>query len=532
MIEISKEYEKYERIPANAMMINLNISALVVTCALGLTGCVTVGVDYRSPEVGAPDAWAADIAEDIKGRNTSLEKWWKHFNDPVLNKLIERTRQKNPNLRIASQSIAQARASRGIATSQLFPQANAGGEYSRNRSSESLGGPAPKNPSNFYDAGFDAGWEIDIFGGIRRNIESADASIGASVESYRDLLVTLFAETAVNYVEYRTLEDRIEIAKKNIASQDESVKLTQARFDAGQAPKIDVTRAISNVEISRALIPQLKQSLAFSKNQIATLTGGYPASVEKLLARSRPIPVPRKGFSAGLPADLIRARPDVRKAERQLAAQTAQIGVAEADLYPRFSLFGNFSLQSVNGGEFWNSSSRAYSFGPSFSWQIFSAGRIRSNIDIQESLTEQALDNYENSVLVAVAEVENSMAAIANERDRIATLGKAVAAAVETVSLIKSNYEDGLIDFQQVLDAERTKFSTEDEATSSRGQIASNYIQLYTALGGGSEVEVIPIKEPTVQARRGLFAKKRDPNAEPAVELIQPDARNRAKSAP
>jgi multidrug efflux system outer membrane protein len=514
------------------MMNNLNISALIVTCALGLAGCVTVGVDYRSPDVEAPDAWAADIAEDIKGEKTNLEKWWKHFNDPVLNELIKRTREENPTLRIASQSIAEARSSRGIAASQLFPQANAGGEYSRNRSSESLIGPVPENPSNLYDAGFDAGWEIDVFGGIRRNIESADASIDASVESYRDLLVSLFAETALNYVEYRTLQDRIEIARKNIATQDESVRLTQTRLDAGLAPRIDVTRAISNVEISRSLIPQLKQSLAISKNRIATLTGGFPASVEKLLARSRPIPVPKKGFSAGLPADLIRARPDIRQAERQLAAQTGQIGVAEADLYPRFTLFGNFSLQSVNSGDFWDSSSRAYSFGPSFSWQIFSAGRIRSNIDIQESLTEQALDNYENSVLLAVEEVENSMAAIANEWDRIKILGKAVAAAVETVSLIKGDYQDGLVDFQQVLDAERTKFSTEDEATSSRGQIAYNYIQLYKALGGGSEVEVIPMKEPTVQARGSLFGKKRDPDAEPAVELIEPDAGNPAESAP
>ena len=496
---------------------------MIASCAMALSGCVLVGVDYQAPDGTAPDAWAASISENSSGGTPNLEKWWKHFNDPVLNELIDRTRESNPTLRIASQSISEARAARGIAASQLFPQLNAGGDYSRNRSSESLNVPVPENPSNLYAAGFDAGWEIDVFGGIRRNIESADAQIDASVEGYRDLLVILFAETSLNYVEYRTLEKRIKIAEGNIEAQEESVELTQTRLDAGLAPRIDVTQATSNLEISRSLIPQLKQALAFSKNRIASLTGGFPASVEKQLNRSRPIPTPRKGFSAGLPTDLIRSRPDIRQAERQLAAQTAQIGVAEADLYPRFTLFGNFDLQSVNSGDFFDAASRAYSFGPAFNWQIFSAGRIRSNIDVQESRTEQALDNYENSVLLAVEEVENSMAAVANEWDRIEILGRAVAAADETVELVKGNYQDGLVDFQRVLDAERTKFTVEDERAASQGQIAQNYVQLYKALGGGTEVEVIPFREPKVQARGTVFGRKQNASdSEPANESIEP----------
>ena len=191
----------------------------------------------------------------------------------------------------------------------------------------------------------------------------------------------------------------------------------------------------------------------------------------------------------------MRSRPDVRQAERELAAQTAQIGVAEAELYPRFSLFGNLSLQAVNSSDFFDSASRAYSFGPAFSWQIFSAGRIRSFIQAEEARTEQALANYESTVLVAVEEVETSMAAVANSWDRRVILGRAVDAAQESVELVKSNYEDGLVDFQRVLDAERTKFSTEDDEAISQGQVAQDYLTLYKALGGGSEVEVVPMDQ-------------------------------------
>lgn len=479
-----------------------------------------VGVDYQSPDFEPPDAWAASLSPDLKKGNPSLEKWWKGFNDPVLNELIDRTREANPNLRIASQQIAEARALRGVAQSLILPSANGTGDYIRSRASENVFATPPENPANLYTAGFDAGWEIDVFGGLRRNIESADAGIGASIESYRDILITLFAETARNYVDCRTLQERIRLAQANIDAQEDSVELTQTRLDAGLAPKIDVTQATTLMETSRALIPVFKTQLAQARNRLATLTGGYPASLDSLLNRNRPIPIPKKGFSAGLPADLIRSRPDIRQSERQLAAQTAQIGVAEADLYPRFTLFGNFGLQSVNSSDFFNSGSRLYSFGPAFDWQIFSAGRIRNNINIEEVKTEQALANYENTVLLAVEEVETSMAAIANEWDRVAILKRAVASAVETVDLVKDNYQNGLVDFQRVLDAERTKFSTEDEAAASRGQIAKNYITLYKALGGGSEVEVIPISQPKTKARGGLFGRKRKPE----VELIEPEA--------
>ena len=469
-----------------------------------LQGCVIVGVDYQLPSAQVPDAWTMSLKSDTS-RRSSLEKWWRGFGDPVLDQLIEKTRSANPTLKIASQNIAVARAQRGAAKSLVLPNANAGGSISRNRSSESLFAAPVPNPSSLYAAGFDAGWEIDIFGGLQRNIESADANLEASIEDYRDTLVTLFAETALNYAEYRTLEERIRLAIANAKSQQDSVDLTQTRLDAGLAPRIDVTQAITNLERTKAVVPALKTELALANNRLASLTAESPANISRLLRKSRGIPNPPRGYSAGIPADLLRARPDVRSAERQLAAQTARIGVAESDLYPRFTLLGDFSLQTINSGNFFDSASRAYSFGPAFQWQIFSAGRIRNNIRSEEARTEQALDNYENTVLLAVEEVENSMASIANGWDRVAILGRADAAARETVDLVKDNYQNGLVDFQRVLDAERTKFTTEDDLAVSRGTVSQSYVSLYKALGGGSEVELIPVPEASVKAKGGLF---------------------------
>ena len=298
-----------------------------------LQGCTVVGVDYQSPNVPAPDAWTVALSGDAGEGRSDLQNWWKGFNDPVLNELIDRTRKSNLTLKIASQRIAEARSVRGIAKSLLFPSAGATGAATRNWASESLFVPPPENPSNLYVAGFDAGWEIDVFGGIRRNIESADANVEASAEAYRDLLITLFAETAVNYVEFRTVEERIRFAENNIDSQGETVKLAQARLDAGLAPKIDVSQATTILRVSSSLIPLLRAQLALAGNRLATLSGGYPASLDSLLEKRGTIPVPKKEFSTGMPADLIRSRPDIREVERLLAAQTARIGVAEADLY-------------------------------------------------------------------------------------------------------------------------------------------------------------------------------------------------------
>jgi NodT family efflux transporter outer membrane factor (OMF) lipoprotein len=497
----------------------------LVLLASALTSCrALVGPDYVGPGGDVPDAWSRSVLQDLENGSSSLAGWWEGFNDPALNTLIERAREANPNLKAALAGIAEARAQRGIARSQGLPQADADAVLTRQRRSETLVGPVFQNPSSLYSTGFDAGWEIDLFGGIRRSVEAAEANVEAREEAYRDALVTLFAEVALNYVDYRTLEERIAVATRNIAAQQESVNLTKGRLQAGLVPKIDVTQAETNLALSEAAVPLFRAQLAAAKNRLAALTGGFPASVEATLARSRGIPVPSAGFSAGLPSDLLRARPDIRRAERELAAQVARIGVAEAELYPRLTLFGDFRLQTANSGDLFDSASRSYSFGPSFRWAIFSAGRIRNEISAQESRALASLANYENTVLEAVAEVETTMAAIVNERDRLGDLGRAVDASRETVSLIKDNYENGLVSFQNVLDAERTKFDTEDTLTFSRGQLAGFYISLYKSLGGGTECEYIPFTGGEVRPYNPWKPSKVKTSADDAEGPAKPEA--------
>jgi len=467
-------------------------------------GCAAVGPNYGEPDAKVPDAWAASVGRDLRGGASDLDKWWGNFNDARLTRLIEKVRASNPDVRLAAERIEEARSRRGIARSQLFPAANAGGDYVRNRASESLLFPAPgTNPSNLFSAGFDAGWEVDVFGGIRRGVEAAEAGIGVSQEAYRDVVVTLYAETAVNYIEYRTLEERIRLASANIKGQADSLELASARLEAGLASDLDVAQAETNLATSKALLPLLESQRAFAANRLAALAGGFPGSPEARLGTGSGIPVPKRGFSAGLPADLVRSRPDIRRAERELAAQTARIGVATAELYPKFRLAGDFTLQAAESGDFFQGASRAYAFGPSFRWNIFSAGQIRNTIRAEESGARQAYAAYEGAVIRGVEEVESAMAAIAHEWDRKAQLDIAVGFSRKTVGLVKQKYTEGLVDFQNVIDAERTLFDNDDNAAISRGAVARNYVILYKALGGGTEV-VLEVPEATgKKGRRG-----------------------------
>lgn len=453
-----------------------------------------VGTDYTPPSMITPDYWNQSLASDLDSNSPSLQSWWRRFNDPTLNLLISKARDSNRDLAIAYERIAQARAARGISRSQLFPSIDFDGSVTRNRTSENLGVPGGKT-SDFWSTGLDAGWEIDFFGGVRRSIESADATLEGTEELYRDTMVSLYAEVAFNYIQIRTLEKRISVANKNIATQESSVGLTQDRLDAGLSPELDVSQAQTNLATTRSVIPTLRNQRSVAVNRLATLLGRYPAPTETLLQGSKGIPMPKGSAGVGIPADLVRSRPDIRAAERQLAAQTAKIGVAEADLLPRFVLSGTFDLQALSADKLIESSSRNYGFGPAFRWNIFSAGRIQSQIAIEQSLTKQAFYNYQNSVLKGVEEVENSLATIRNERDRLSQLNTAVSSSLKTQELVNSNYTEGLIDFQNVLDAERTVFSNEDQQTVSRGQIAAGYVSLFKALGGGTEM-----KPPAVDA--------------------------------
>ena len=447
-----------------------------------------VGTDYTAPSMITPDYWNQNLAGDLNSGTPSLQSWWTRFNDPTLNLLIAKARESNRDLAIAYERITEARAARGISRSQLFPSIDFDGAYSRTRSSENLGVPGGVT-SDLWSTGIDASWELDFFGGVRRAVESSDATLEGTEELYRDTLVSIYAEVAFNYVQIRTFEERIRVAQKNISNQEGSVSLTQDRLDAGLSPELDVSQATTNLATTRAVIPLLRNQRSLALNRLATLLGRYPTAADSLIKKSKGIPIPKGSAGIGIPADLVRARPDIRAAERQLAAQTARIGVAEADLLPRFVLSGTFDLQAIDSNNLFDSSSRNYGFGPSFRWNIFSAGRIKSQIAIEESRTKQAYYNYQNTVLKGVEEVENSLSTVRNERDRLGNLNTAVTSSLKTEELVTSNYTEGLIDFQNVLDAQRTVFANEDEQTISQGQIAAGYVALYKSLGGGTEMK-------------------------------------------
>lgn len=477
------------------------IAAVAVTGFL-LSGCETVGVNYARPKTSLPDAWTMSIQPHLDNNAACLSEWWRGFGDPVLDELIERTRRDNPDFKIALQRIVEARSQRGVAYSTLFPNLTNNDAYSRVRRSEGAGPVFGPNPLDLYQVGFSSGWEIDIFGGLRRSVESADANIEASIENYRDLMVTLFADVALNYIDYRTFEERIHVARQNINIQQDSLDLAESRLDAGLVSKIDVTQARANLETTRALVPQLQGQLAAARNRIASLTGGYPHRVHKLLnQRNRHIPVPPRNYAMGRPADLLRTRPDVRAAERNLASAVAQIGVAESELYPKFSLAGTLTLEALDISNLPNAAAASYSFGPSIRWNLFRAGQIKNQIRVEEAQAMQAYGAYEKAVLAAVEEVETSMAGILTERERLSSLRRAVGAADESVELVKQNYTEGIVDFQRVIDTERVLFQNQDLAVASKGQIARNYVALYRALGGGAALEEVEL--PAVKRRPG-----------------------------
>jgi multidrug efflux system outer membrane protein len=491
----------------------LKLTGGALLCGFLVTGCL-VGPDYVAPDEEVPGNWQGRSgSKSGVERSKGLETWWEGYHDPTLNKLIARAGKENPTLKIAVATVWEARAARGVQASQLFPALSGGGAYERSRMSESVGVPVPQNPSNLFSTGFDAGWEIDVFGGIRRSIESADATIGGQAEFYRDVMISLYAEVALSYIEIRTLEQRLYLTEQNLVLQRKSVEITESRFKAGLAPEIDPSQAYSNLYSTEATVPQLEEQLVATRNRLATLLGGFPEVVNKLLGEyagipdeAVTIPAPPQNFGYGLPTELIRARPDIRQAERQLAAQTALIGVAVADLYPRFALFG--------------------SFGPQFSWDIFTAGRVRSFISQRDAQTEQALYAYENTVLGAVAEVESSLVSIVKEKQRLLKLQAAVKSTSKTVELITSNYTPGLVDFQNVLDAQRTLFADQNAAAASEGTWSANYVRLFKALGGGAPVETTfpelteKVMEREAENKRGIFGRKKSEKAE--VETSAP----------
>jgi multidrug efflux system outer membrane protein len=480
----------------------------LAVAALVIAGC-TVGPDYVAPETAMPERWGELPGDDsVAARQPSaptaepvaLAEWWTTFQDQTLNSLIERAVQANPDLRAAQARVREARAQRGIISADLFPTVDAFGSYSRSRTSEnSFGGPggAPGTESDLYRAGFDASWEIDVFGGVRRNVEAADADIAASIEDRRDVLVTLLAEVAQNYVELRGFQRQIAIAQANLQTQRDTLQITRTRLEAGIASDLDVAQAEAQVQTTESQIPALESTSRQSIHALSVLLAQAPTSLAEELSSDSPIPVAPAEVPIGLPSDLLRRRPDIRRAERELAAATARIGVATADLFPRFSLTGSLGLESSHFSDIGDYSSRFWSVGPSVSWPILDFGRIRSNIAVENAREEQAFAFYEQTVLTSLREVEDALVAFVQEQARRRTLSGAVDSNRRAVDLATQLYQQGLSDFLSVLQAQRDLYETEDALVQSDRAVTTNLVSLYKALGGGWEIEQFALREPT-----------------------------------
>ena len=458
---------------------------------LSLPGCTMVGPDYTAPVIKTPDAWTGKISQEVsKGPHASLQTWWSIFEDPALDELIERARKNNIDLKIAVSRVRESRAILKIANGGKMPLANATGDVQRTKPSE-YGILAPIEPLDgtssysLFQLGLDASWEIDVFGRVRRTIEAAGAGYQASVEDYRDVMVTLFAEVALAYIDVRTAQQQIVITTENAEEQRKSMMLAQDRYETGLNSKLDVAQARANLAATQAQIPQLQISLTLALNRLAVLLGQDAGSLQAELQEIKPIPKSEKIIDIGVPANVLRQRPDIRGAERLLAAQTAEIGVATAALYPRFSLDGSFALQSRSLDNLFNSSSVTWLLGAPMKWNIFSGGQVRGNIQVQQEKAKQLLLQYEKKVLLAIEEVDNAIAGYNLNQNRTQRLQEAVSAMTESVDLVLVQYSTGLTDFNNVLVTQRDLLAQQDQLLASEAHKVVNLVALYKALGGG-----------------------------------------------
>jgi NodT family efflux transporter outer membrane factor (OMF) lipoprotein len=443
---------------------------------------MTVGPDYQEPALPLPAAWSAsaDAAAAVAAAGREdLSQWWQRLEDPLLTRLVADALQASPDLRSAQARLREARARRNLASAQLAPIVDASAAASTSGTSN------PDANADLYRAGFDASWEIDVFGGKRRGLEAADAALQSADASLEATRVTLAAEVARNYVDARAFQVRLAIARSNLESQTETLQLTDWRAQAGLVSSLDVEQARANREQTRAQVPALETALAQARHRLAVLLGLPPAALQEQLAGAGAIPRPPARIAVGIPADVLRQRPDVRAAERALAAETARIGQAEAARYPSFTLSGSLGLTAASFDALTGDATTTRSLAAAISAPIFDGGRLRQQVEVQRAVQEQAQVGYESAVLTALEEVENALAAYGNSGARRAALADALAAERNAALLARYRYTSGLIDFQPVLDTERTVRTIEDSLATSEADSVLAVIQLYKALGGG-----------------------------------------------
>jgi len=467
----------------------ISLTALVML----VSGCAAVGPEYETPEAAMSQEWIDIDAPRINNESADYARWWTVFEDPVLNSLVDMAYQQNLTLRIAGLRILEARANLGIAIGSKYPQTQQinGGAARVKLSDSEPDSLLVDRYFNTAEATFDLAWELDFWGRFRRLIESAAAQLDASIADYDDVMVALTAEVARSYVLMRTFEERLSLAKSNVVTQQDALRIADVKFQNGAVTELDVQQAKAVLGNTEAAVPVLESRLRQSKNALAVLLGLTPPELIDLLKGAAPIPAAPPAVSMGVPAELLRRRPDVRRAERLLAAQSAQIGVAIADLYPRFSLLGSVGFRTSDLGtdneldDLFDSGNGTGFLGPFFSWNIFNYGRIKNNIRVQDARFQQLLVNYQNTVLSALAETENAIVAYLKAHDQARSLGESVAAAQRSLELSLIQYREGTTDFNRVLDSLDFQFQQQDAFSATIGDVATNLIVMYKALGGG-----------------------------------------------
>lgn len=475
-----------------SMILPAAVAAMLVSY-----GCTAVGPNFRKPFAPIAKEWAEGSDPRAKKEASDYSRWWTVFNDPVLDSLIETACRQNPNLQVAGIRILEARAQLGIAVGNIFPQQqqlNAG--YSYNQSSKNAANTSAGDLNyQTYSYALDVAWELDFWGKFRRGIESADASLVASVANYDAALVTLTGSVASAYALIRTYEERLQVARENVEIQQSSYNLVEARYRNGAVTELDLQQAKSLLYVTTSQIASLEIGYRQAQHSLSILLGMPPASLTEMLGGPKPIPAAPAEVVVGIPAELILRRPDIRNAELQAAAQCAQIGAAKADLFPRISLQGSFgflasdsSSTRTGGSSFsdlftWKSFTMAS--GPSIQWPVLNYGRIQNNVRLQDARFQELLVTYQNTVLTAAQEVEDSLVSFLKTQDQVKLLFESVNAAKRAVDLSMIQYREGAIDYSRLLTAQQSLVQQQDSLTQARGSVTSNLITLYKALGGG-----------------------------------------------
>jgi NodT family efflux transporter outer membrane factor (OMF) lipoprotein len=460
----------------------------VLAVALATLVACHTSPEHRQPEVQIPPQWSAPAAKAVQ----PPDAWWKEFGDETLDSLIQRAVAANPDLAIARARVREARAERDIAAGARLPEVDANAGFSRSQVSGNTaqGAAVGTSPRNLYTAGFDATWEVDLFGSNRAAAAAAQAGLEAAEEGRRDTLVTLLGEVARNYVDVRGFQREVTLTRENVEAQQRTLDLTRARFQAGLATQLDVSRAETQVSITAAQIPSLQAQTSAAIHRLSVLLGEPPASLEPELGADAPVPVAQRAIadlSAGLPSDLLRRRPDVRRAERELAQAAALTDEATADLYPKITLGASIGTAAMQAGDLGASASRTWSVGGSLFAPIFQGDRLRAAVRASDARQDAAVEGYRRTVLGALSEVEDALVAVSRERERHQSLADALASSRRALDLANDLQLRGLVDFFEVLDAQRSKLVAEISLARSETELTSQTVALYKALGGGWE---------------------------------------------